>query len=141
MIEFVVDGEPVTQAGTRAVISGGGKTRQISTGGKGLAYWRSRIASEAQEAMEGRPLLTGPLRLEATFTLPRPKSKAKRIHYPEGRPDVSKLVRALEDALSGIVYGDDAQVVTEIVAKRYEGDTGGRDKPGVAVRVSTESDE
>ena len=30
-----------------------------------------------------------------------------------------KLARAVEDAMSGVVYRDDAQVVTEVLRKRY----------------------
>jgi len=109
--------------------------RLISTGGKSLAFWRQRIASEAQRAMGGRELLAGPLVLEAVFSLPRPKSRRAGDHYPDRQPDLSKLVRALEDALSGVVYGDDAQLVDERVSKRYAGDLGGTAAPGVTVLV------
>ncbi len=35
------------------------------------------------------------------------------------KPDATKLVRALEDALTRIVWKDDAQVVTQVVHKRF----------------------
>ena len=140
MIAFTVDGAPVTQAGMRAVPIKGkdgapGGVRQISSGGKGLMFWRTLISKEASTAMNGAPLLSGPVGIYARFTLERPKSRAKREHFPDGRPDVSKLARALEDALSKVVYEDDARIVDEHVTKRYVGDIGGALKPGVDVVV------
>jgi Holliday junction resolvase RusA-like endonuclease len=35
------------------------------------------------------------------------------------RPDVLKLARAAEDALTGIVWRDDSQIVHETLAKVY----------------------
>lgn len=39
--------------------------------------------------------------------------------YPITKPDSTKLVRAVEDALTGVLWGDDAQVVDQHVFKRY----------------------
>lgn len=44
-------------------------------------------------------------------------------HYPAVKPDATKLVRAVEDALTGICWRDDAQIVNQDVRKRYA-DTG-----------------
>lgn len=83
--------------------------------------WRQEVARSAADAMAGRPLLDGPVRLRVTFFRPRPTTHFKstgglsaagnRAEYPTARPDVTKLVRALEDALKGIAWRDDAQVV------------------------------
>ena len=35
------------------------------------------------------------------------------------RPDLSKLIRATEDALTGIIYADDAQIVDIHAKKEY----------------------
>ncbi len=122
VIEIRVDGDPQTQAGTRAVpVGGGGRFRHISTGSRGLAFWRQRIADAAQAAMGDRPLLEGPLALSVVFSLQRPKSRPKKHRWPDRRPDLSKLLRAVEDALSGVVYADDAQVCQLFVSKRYAG--------------------
>jgi Holliday junction resolvase RusA-like endonuclease len=75
-------------------------------------------------------LLTGPIALEITFVKPRPAShygtgknrgvlKASAPLYPATRPDALKLARGVEDALSGVLYRDDAQIVTEYLLKRY----------------------
>jgi len=91
--------------------------------------WKADVKLFASQAYSG-PLLTGPLRVEFSFFVARPKChygsgknsdtlKPSAPHYPIGKPDVLKLARACEDALSGVIYGDDAQIVTEVIAKRY----------------------
>jgi Holliday junction resolvase RusA-like endonuclease len=48
------------------------------------------------------------------------------------KPDASKLLRALEDPMSGIVYTDDARIATVLVAKEYARDC----DPGAFVTIS-----
>ena len=69
-----------------------------------------------------------PLDLYVTFAVARPRghygmSGELRPRYraalPTTRPDLTKLLRALEDALTGIVWRDDAQVVLQWVTKGY----------------------
>jgi Holliday junction resolvase RusA-like endonuclease len=69
-----------------------------------------------------RPL-DGPLMVTMRFSLPRPKShylklangrmalKGSAPKYPTGRPDLSNLIKFVEDAWNGIVWHDDAQIV------------------------------
>jgi len=133
----------------------------MSTKTKGrdrLKKWRGRIETAAARAMlewgtsavlasERSEAVVSPFTfavvLSAEFVLPRPPShykpsgdltaKAKRDNAHPGKPDLSKLVRAVEDAMSGIVYGDDAQVQRYgAVFKRYA-ERGGRG--GVIVEV------
>lgn len=111
-----------------------------------LKRWRDRIESAAFRTMRDLGLeqpFAFDVVLSAEFVLPRPPShytsrgaltlKARREHAHPGKPDLSKLVRAIEDAMSGIVYGDDAQVQRYgAVFKRYA-ERGGRG--GVIVEV------
>lgn len=61
----------------------------------------------------------GPVALSALFVLPIPPSyllksgRIKKGHspVPTSPPDLDKLVRAVKDACSGVIYKDDAQVV------------------------------
>ena len=49
---------------------------------------------------------------------------------PTGKPDVLKLGRAVEDAMNGVIYLDDSQIVEEHLSKVY-GDT-----PGVDITIT-----
>lgn len=105
--------------------------------------WQAAVASEAAMAMvrlhglgvgallvEDRALFDGPLGMSAIFTLARPKGhfrtgrfaaslRASAPEWPVVKPDCTKLLRAVEDALTGVVWRDDAQVVEQAVSKRY----------------------
>ena len=90
------------------------------------APWKRQVAQAAGEAMDGAPLLEGALRLGVVFTVPRPQGHygAKGLRpsapkYPTVRPDVTKLLRAVEDAMTGVVWRDDAQVVWQAAWKEY----------------------
>lgn len=102
-----------------------------------LGPWRERVALAASAEMskhELTPVPAGePLRLICEFVLPRPKSAPKsRTPAATAKPDLLKMARAVEDALTGIVYHDDAQITSEVLDKRRaEID----EPPGVNIRV------
>jgi Holliday junction resolvase RusA-like endonuclease len=90
--------------------------------------WKLQVAQIAGEAMAGRELLEGPLEVSFQFFRPRPKghigmkglnAKGRSMPFPAVKPDVLKLARAVEDALTGVVWRDDAQIVRELLAKEY----------------------
>jgi len=88
--------------------------------------WRRNIEAAAGHARRGKPLLNGPLELDLRFYLPRPKAhygarglRPSAPNWPTGRPDALKLARNVEDALTGIVWRDDAQVCRQTAAKAY----------------------
>ena len=75
-------------------------------------------------------IIEGPVALRMIFRLPRPRGhfgkngllpSAPRSHLV--RPDVDKLARLALDALTGVVYRDDAQVTEIAASKRYADDT------------------
>jgi Holliday junction resolvase RusA-like endonuclease len=80
----------------------------------------------AREQIKGRKL-TGPLCMDATFWIRRPKShynksglKKTAPEYPTGKPDLSNYVKYLEDILNECgIWDDDAQIVLIKAAKRY----------------------
>jgi Holliday junction resolvase RusA-like endonuclease len=88
--------------------------------------WKDQVAQVAGEAMNGTGLLEGALELSVIFTVPRPKGhygarglRPSAPAYPTVRPDVTKLLRAVEDAMTGIVWRDDSQVVAQHAYKEY----------------------
>jgi crossover junction endodeoxyribonuclease RusA len=82
-------------------------------------------------AWRGGLLLEG-VRVTMAFYLPRPQSLPKRVSAHVKAPDLDKLTRAVFDALTGVAFHDDAQVVDLVATKRY---ACAGDPPHVDIRV------
>ena len=121
MAFFWVPGVPAGQ-GRISTING----HSFHSNAKDLKPWREKIAWVAKAARV--PLLEGAVRLELRFVLVKPKTVKRE--YPTVAPDLDHYIRASFDALSGIAYKDDSQVV-EVIASKLYGDT-----PGVGVTVT-----
>lgn len=101
----------------------------VTDASKGSRAWKDRISALAVEQWKDAPL-DGPLGLRVTFTMPRPKShywkrrgalflKDAAPLFHTGPPDATKLTRAVEDALNGIVLKDDRLIAEQHVRKLY----------------------
>ena len=106
---------------------------------KKVKPWREDVKAAAEAVRAGREPLDCPLRLTMVFTLPKPSSAPKtRATWPMRTPDLSKLARSTEDALtdSGI-WRDDARVVEyALLAKRYPGEGyGALEAPGAWIVI------
>ena len=124
-LEFTVYGSPQPKGSKTAfpIRRKGGKVgvavREGRPGSPG-EEWRRRVEAVVQElAGRGNGLITGPLRVRMEFYLYRPKSIPKHRHLPEVRPDLSKLIRAVEDPMVGALITDDAQIVELECRKEY----------------------
>jgi Holliday junction resolvase RusA-like endonuclease len=86
-----------------------------------------------------RPPLDTALVVEFCFTLQRPKSAPKRRVHPDRTPDLSKLIRSTEDALTDArIWADDARVVAYHQARKvYTGSTDpdALHAPGAVIRI------
>lgn len=132
VIAFTVYGEAKPGGSKRAFRNPHtGKIAMVDASGKPGKDWRRAVAEAGAEAMRGRPLLQGPLVVSMDFYRPRPKShyrtgqnqhllSAKAPRRPETRPDLLKLARLAEDSLTGIIWRDDAQIVSEFLRKFYD---------------------
>lgn len=131
-MNFRVRGIPVPQGTARAFVAGGRAylATDANRSSSPIGAWRGAIAREAQLVMGDSPLIEAPVEVTATFSLPRPRSLAKRITQPDAKPDIDKLARALLDAMTGVVIRDDAQVVDLQLRKVYDDE-----QPGVVVNV------
>ncbi|HEV8574746.1 MAG TPA: RusA family crossover junction endodeoxyribonuclease [Dehalococcoidia bacterium] len=134
MTEFLsvrVYGVPIPQGRPRA------RVLRLATGGvRASVYERAEDKDWKQtvlaQALEHRPLapVEGPLAMTLSFLLPRPKSLPKRERHPIKKPDADNLCKAIKDALRGVMYRDDSQIVDLHVTKAYDL------APGVVIRVS-----
>jgi crossover junction endodeoxyribonuclease RusA len=120
-LAFIVHGEPIPQGSTKAFIPKGWSRPVITADNKKTKPWRQQIAGCALAEMEkagfskiGRSV---GVRVVAIFQFARPKS-VKRLTKTT-KPDVDKLARAALDALTGVVFEDDAQVVELAVRKSF----------------------
>lgn len=140
VVAFVVDGAPAPQ-GSKTVASTKAGGSFVRDDNRALGPWRNAVAARAREAMAGRAPLAGPLELDVAFVFARPKAhyrtgkragelKASAPIYCDKRPDLDKLVRAVGDAITGIVVVDDALIVEMRARKAY-----GSPSAHIAVRV------
>lgn len=146
MIEIRVIGSPAPQGSKRFVGFKGGKGMMIESS-KAVRPWRQDVTAAALEQLERDSLslerhcngaIPGPVEVEMIFTMKKPKSAPKtRQTWPDRTPDLSKLVRSTEDALTSAgVWEDDARVVRCTSSKVFPGE--GPDSlpvPGAVIRI------
>lgn len=137
MIAFRVYGIPQTKGSAKGFV---GRSKQT---GKLRAFivndnvkntsWSETVSGEAQLARRVHHLaapLGGAIRLELEFFVKKPQSYPKTKVLPAiKKPDLDKMIRSVKDALKGVLYLDDAQVVCLQASKQYD------DSPGVEIRI------
>lgn len=143
-VRFFVPGEPAP-GGSKKIIPNRKTGRPIIVEDcKRTASWRRSVALAARRAWPGHPL-DGPLSLHVIFLRQRPKTHFRTSggkqtaevkdwaarELPTTKPDTTKLLRSTEDALTGIVWRDDAQVIEQAAAKAFG------PEPGALVIIST----
>lgn len=115
MISFTVFGTPQPQGSSRAFIPKGWKRPVITSANAKNKPWRQEIAGTALAEMEKANLRAAekgvPVTIEASFYFTKPKSARKRDLHKVTKPDADKLARSLLDALTGIAFADDSQVI------------------------------
>lgn len=130
---FRVYGVPTTQGSKRAFVHPHtGRAVVTEQMGQRLRDWRASVADAAGRYVSEHPHLAWPIiypvRLELTFWLPRPKAHFSAsggikdtwaTARPHKKPDLEKLVRAVNDALSKTVIQNDALVVKLSAQKLY----------------------
>ncbi len=138
-LQFWVPGIPRPQGSKRSL----GKGVMVESS-KYVKDWRHAITQAAWTYRLERPTITAPVALRLDFYLPRPKYHLKADGFakeryllarPKAKPDASKLVRAVEDAITDAgLWADDSLVVSLRAEKWYADDTG----PGVEVLIVVE---
>ena len=124
-VRIVVAGRPQTQGNHRQ--SRHGKTYDSNPR---LKAWRSAVSWAAKTAMAGREKFVNvPLVMDVVFYVDRGGSAfSEPIAHQLG--DCTKMVRAAEDSLTGLVYDDDSRIVKVVALKQYA-----TRKPGALITV------
>ena len=135
MIEFVVPCVPVAKPRPRASRAGG-FTRIYSPTGGAVGQFVASVRLAASQTYAGPPV-TNPLRVDLEFVFPRPKSKVWKTkpmprEWKSSKPDRDNLDKAVLDALNGLIWRDDAQVVDGRITKQI---ASGDESPHVLVRI------
>lgn len=124
--ELFIPGDPVPK----------GRPRVVYTRGRVRGYtpdktrsWESGARLAIAAAYVRQPVLRGPISMEIDVLLERPASTPRRLH-PAVRPDWDNYAKAVCDAMAGIVYEDDGQIISCTVRKIYATEA------GVRVRVT-----
>lgn len=138
MIVFTIPGEPVSQGRPRA-----GKIQRGPKRGQTVLYdpiesktYKRYVSLIARQHAPKTPL-EGPLsvRIKIYRNIPKSTTKKDRALISEGikrpitKPDNTNYAKGIEDALNGIIYKDDSQIVDLQIQKYYS------DDPRVEVRV------
>ena len=129
MVTFKVDANPVGKQ--RARYAKRGNFVQTYTPDKTRTY-ESLIKEAATEAMGSSEPLETPVNLYLYIRAPIPKSYSKKkiadclngIEKPIKKPDASNVLKSVEDAMNGVVYRDDCQIVNFHVSKVYSSQSG-----------------
>ena len=147
-LEIVAYGRPAPQGSKRHV----GKGVMVESS-QHVKPWREDVRASALQAIQearqtsGGPWvpLDGPLYLSMVFTVSKSASAPKRRRtWPMRTPDLSKLCRSTEDALTTAgVWADDARVVEYArLAKVFPlEDPDALDRPGVKIAIWLRTEE
>lgn len=146
LIKFFVPGTART-AGSKSAFRGKDGKINLTHAGKHSKDWMNSVKWFALKEYGPRTvLLTCPVSLKLTFYRSRPKGHygtgrnagvlkdSKKQEQPVSKPDLTKLTRAVEDALTGVIWKDDSQVVTQDTIKVY---CGAEDKVGVLIEIKS----
>lgn len=141
VLSITVHGIPAPQGSKRVVTAGGkaGGRAVLAESSKAVGPWREAVKEAAVKTIaalagsyEDWEPIAGPVGIEVYFHFPRPRShygtgrNAGKLRLsaplrPTGPPDLSKLVRSTEDALTDAgIWRDDALVISIIASKYYD---------------------
>jgi crossover junction endodeoxyribonuclease RusA len=131
-LALFVPGVPRSKGSMRAFVPKGSTRAIITASGSGLKEWEQNIRVEALRERQriGWPVLDEAVAVFLHFLLPRPVSLPKRVREHLKKPDLDKLVRAVLDALTPVLWRDDALVVSIMTTKTYASE-----EPGVYIEV------
>jgi len=142
MLTMIIYGSPAPQGSKKFV--GTTKTGRglMVESSKKVRPWRMDVkaVAEATRAHHVAQMpLDGPLIVSMVFTVPKPASAPKRRQtWPDRKPDLSKLARSTEDAITDAgLWADDARIIEyRRLAKVYPlEDPDSLPAPGAVVRI------
>lgn len=111
MIELFIEGRPIPKARARVTMGGHAYTPKRTKEYEGL------VKREAAEVMDGSPPTDRPVTVTVCVVFGH-KTKTEADPHTS-RPDLDNVVKSVTDALNGVVYLDDSQIVGIAATKSY----------------------
>lgn len=135
-LTIMIPGEPCAQGRPRFSTAGGFVKAYDPAKSRNYKAYVKMCAIDAMQE-QGWKCTESPLSIEITAFMSIPASKSKKFKQaaivgaerPTKKPDVDNVFKILTDALSGIAYKDDKQIVSATINKWYA------EVPRVEVRV------
>lgn len=123
-IVFQLPGAPQGKGRPRAARRGNFVT--LYTPAETRSY-EGMIRLAAERAMAGRLPIEGPviIMMAAVFDIPKGFSKKRRAaalegaEFPAKKPDLDNIVKIWTDAMNGVIFKDDCQIVSTRCSKVY----------------------
>lgn len=131
MIDFTIDGLPVAKGRPRVTRNGTYTPVKTKNYEKLVQYsFKNKYKDK---------LLEGPLKVNIDFYMYIPKNTSKKRRklkndkdiLPTKKPDFDNLTKSITDALNGLAYKDDNQIVEAHIFKYYS------DNPKAVVKIET----
>lgn len=119
-ITFEVLGRPAPQGSLKGFVVNG-HARLTCDNAKTIPY-RQAVGYAALSERKSSEIFAGlhvAVSVQCVFYFKRPKGHKKAWTQPPTKPDIDKLCRATLDALTGILFADDGQVVELKAVKHY----------------------
>ncbi|HUX65560.1 MAG TPA: RusA family crossover junction endodeoxyribonuclease [archaeon] len=147
-LEFFVPGDAKTSGSKRGFVNKKSGKVIFAPANPKQKDWQAAVKWFATQAANHMVPLTEPAILTCCFYRKRPDGHYRTVGgqrsdiikpllglaMPGAKPDSLKLCRAVEDAMSGIIYHDDALICDHHISKRYC-DPG--QVPGVQIIIET----
>ena len=129
VVTFSVDGIPHGKGRPR--FKRMGNFVQTYTDVKTKTY-EALVKEAAQKAMGSSEPLETPVSFHCHIRLPVPKSYSKKrteaclsgLVSPIKKPDWDNVAKSVADAMNGVVYLDDSQIVRAVIRKAYAAEAG-----------------
>lgn len=122
MLNFIVHGIAQPKGSAKAFVPKGWTRPIVTSDNTKNKGWQQLVAEAASVAIGTQPafqLIETSAILRVVFYLPRPKAIRDKTVPHTKKPDLDKLVRSVKDALSKVVWRDDALVIEIAARKRY----------------------
>ena len=134
-VTFFVAGNPVPQPRPRVAVRGRHAMAYVPRD-HAVHQWRRRVREEAKRQVTENPAVVRCESFEVFVSVLVRRPRTTKLRRP--KPDVDNYAKAILDAMTGVVWEDDSQVVQLGVRKAW---AARGEQPGAWITIARASDE